>query len=146
MPIFTQAVMEAAPAVRMRSIKKGGKSIQAPMALSERQRIKRGITWIVEASKKKPGKTVSERVAREVIAVLRGQSSVLETKTKSHQLAMVNRLGRPRSEIFLKANVHFQRCFAQAIVSARKSITLSYHINNITPFISSYHRKCQISV
>ncbi|KAF9032967.1 ribosomal protein S7 domain-containing protein [Panaeolus papilionaceus] len=91
MPIFTQAVMEAAPAVRMRSIKKGGKSIQAPMALSERQRIKRGITWIVEASKKKPGKTVSERVAREVIAVLRGQSSVLETKTKSHQLAMVNR-------------------------------------------------------
>ncbi|PPQ65834.1 hypothetical protein CVT24_012061 [Panaeolus cyanescens] len=91
MPIFTEAVITASPAVRMRSIKKGGKSIQAPMALSERQRIKRGIMWILEASKKKPGKTVAERVAREVIAVLKGQSSVLETKSKAHQLAMVNR-------------------------------------------------------
>lgn len=47
--------------------------------------------WILEACDSKPGKTLEERLAREVIAVLEGNSKALAKKTELHRFAMVNR-------------------------------------------------------
>ena len=47
--------------------------------------------WILEASDSKPGKTLEERLAREVIAILEGNSKALAKKMELHRVAMVNR-------------------------------------------------------
>ena len=47
--------------------------------------------WILEASNTKPGKTLEERLAREIIAVLEGNSKALAKKMELHRFAMVNR-------------------------------------------------------
>ncbi|KAF9481323.1 ribosomal protein S7 [Pholiota conissans] len=94
MPIVERAVLDASPAVRCRKQKqRGGKSTMKPMALSERQRISLGLRWIRDAAdaKKVPGKTLEERLAREMIAIVKGTSSVLEKKRKMHEEAMANR-------------------------------------------------------
>jgi small subunit ribosomal protein S7 len=94
MPIVEQAVLAASPAVRCRKQKqRGGKSAMKPMALSERQRISLGLRWILEAAdaRKVPGKKLEERLAREMIAVLKGSSGVLEKKKRMHEEAMANR-------------------------------------------------------
>lgn len=61
------------------------------MALGEKQRTKYGVRWILEASQKKMGKTVEERLAREMVSVVRGDSEALRKKEEIHKFAMVNR-------------------------------------------------------
>ena len=89
--IVRQAVLLAAPAVRSMSHTQGGKIIPRPVALSEKQRTRYAVKWILKASENRPGQTLEERLAREIIATLQGNSSVLAEKERVHTFAMVNR-------------------------------------------------------
>ena len=98
MPIVEQAILAAAPAVKCRKLKRqGGKSSMVPKPLNERQRIHMAIRWIRDQvihekkARGAPGKKYEERLAREMIAVIRGTSPVLAEKKKTHEEAMVNR-------------------------------------------------------
>jgi hypothetical protein len=59
--------------------------------LGEKQRTRFAVKWILEACDSKPGKTLEERLAREVIAVLEGNSRALAKKLELHRTAMINR-------------------------------------------------------
>ncbi|KAF8263376.1 ribosomal protein S7 domain-containing protein [Lactarius quietus] len=89
--IVRQAVLLAAPAVRSMSHTHGGKIISRPIALSEKQRTRYAVKWIIKASENRPGQTIEERLAREIIATLQGTSSALTEKERVHTFAMVNR-------------------------------------------------------
>ncbi|EIN08139.1 ribosomal protein S7 [Punctularia strigosozonata HHB-11173 SS5] len=91
LPILRQAVLNASPAVRVKSIKVGGKTVHTPVALSERQRTHYGLKWMLKGSDHRPGMYVGERFAREVIAVLQGDSTALAKKLEIHKTAMTNR-------------------------------------------------------
>ena len=70
----------------------GSKSLVRPYPLNERQRMKKGIDWLLAKVKgKMSGWTLQERLAKEIIAVVRGDSPVLKLKEDAHKLAMVNR-------------------------------------------------------
>ncbi|KAI0360354.1 ribosomal protein S7 [Trametes cingulata] len=90
MPILREAVAAAAPLLRCRQFKRAAKQFVFPMPLNERQRARQAIEWIYEASHKKGG-SMGERLAREVIAVLKGESKVLELKENRHKLAVLHR-------------------------------------------------------
>ncbi|KAJ2924700.1 hypothetical protein H1R20_g12388, partial [Candolleomyces eurysporus] len=90
-PIVREAILKASPAVRVASTKVGARAIVRPIALSERQRTGKGIKWIIEASHDKPGKQMQVRLAKEMVAVVRGQSSALKKKEEAHKSAMVAR-------------------------------------------------------
>lgn len=62
-----------------------------PAALTEKQRIRAGINAVLAASKNKSGKRVEERLAREIIAVVNGDSKAIADKELAHKQAMVNR-------------------------------------------------------
>jgi len=81
----------ASPSVRMRSQKTGGKIVQKPVALNERQRTRRAIHWIVDASKTRGANVTEERFAMELIRVLNRESQVLDWKAELHKAAMLNR-------------------------------------------------------
>jgi small subunit ribosomal protein S7 len=91
LPILTAAVERASPLVRMRSRKQGGKNIQVPLPLSERQATRRGITAILEASKKRSDAELSVRLAKEILAVVEGTSNTLQRKEEAHKIALINR-------------------------------------------------------
>lgn len=71
--------------------RKGGKTVVKPIALGERQRTRFAIQWIMKASDSKSGRTVEERLAKEILAVLNGKSGALDKKEEMHKFAMVNR-------------------------------------------------------
>lgn len=95
MPIVQEAIFKAAPAVRCKKLKRNGGSTTdfLPMPLSERQRTAIGIRWIYDAVKAKgvPGKTLAQRLAKEMVAIIGGSSTVLKKKEDMHKEAMVNR-------------------------------------------------------
>lgn len=89
--IVREAVLLAAPAVRTMSHTHGGKIVSCPIALSEKQRTRYALKWILKACDNRPGQTLEERLAREIIATVQGTSSVLAEKERVHTFAMVNR-------------------------------------------------------
>ena len=76
MPIVQQAILDASPAVKCLRQKRGAKVMVKPAALNERQRIGKGIQWILEACRFRPGVTFPERLAQEILGVLDGSSYV----------------------------------------------------------------------
>jgi len=91
LPLLREAILSASPAVKCLSHRHGSKNVHKPVALGEKQRTRFAVRWILEASDSKPGKTLEERLAREVIAVLEGNSKALAKKMELHRFAMVNR-------------------------------------------------------
>jgi small subunit ribosomal protein S7 len=89
--IVREAILLSAPAVRTMSHTHGGKIVSRPIALSEKQRTRYAVKWILKACDNRPGQTLEERLAREVIATVQGTSSVLVEKERAHTFAMVNR-------------------------------------------------------
>jgi len=90
LPILREAILLVSPAVRVAMHKKGAKTIAMPMALNEKQRTRFGVEWILKASDKKPG-NVEVRLAKEFIAVVRGNSEALKKREETHRFAMLNR-------------------------------------------------------
>ncbi|KAH9849040.1 ribosomal protein S7 [Lenzites betulinus] len=91
LPLLRQAVVTAQPFLRCRQFKRAAKQFVFPMPLSERQRTRTALEWILDASDKKGGKHLPERLAREVVAVLKGDSTVLKKKEEVHKLAVLHR-------------------------------------------------------
>ena len=89
--IVREAVLLAAPAVRTMSHTHGGKIVSRPVALSEKQRTRYAVKWIIKACDNRAGQTLEERLAREIIATVQRTSSVLVEKERVHTFAMVNR-------------------------------------------------------
>jgi small subunit ribosomal protein S7 len=89
--IVREALLLAAPAVRSMSHTHGGKIVSRPIALSEKQRTRYAVKWILKASDNRSGQTLEERLAREIIATIQGTSSVLAEKERVHTFSMVNR-------------------------------------------------------
>lgn len=72
----------------------GAKAVVKPVALGEKQRIWYAVKWILDTVTRKAtsnGKTLEERLAREMIAIIQGTSEVLKKKEGVHRQAMANR-------------------------------------------------------
>lgn len=91
LPAVEEAIRIASPLVRLQTRKQGGKNLQVPIVLFSNQSRRRGIIAIIEASKKRNDNKLSLRLAKEMIAVLEGNSAALTRKLEVHRLATVNR-------------------------------------------------------
>ncbi|CAO3636159.1 unnamed protein product [Mucor fragilis] len=89
--VLLEAIETASPLLKLSSTKKGSKVVHVPTALRDRQRRRRAIVWMLDASKKRGEKSFEERFAAEVYDVSQGVSSVLQKKQQIHKQALANR-------------------------------------------------------
>ncbi|WVR03880.1 hypothetical protein IAU60_000879 [Kwoniella sp. DSM 27419] len=92
-PLVRQAILLSSPSIKILSMRKSAKTVLSPRALTERQRTRQGIAWILKAAEKgrKGGVSRDQRIAREVLAVLEGQSDVFKWLEERHKVAYLNR-------------------------------------------------------
>ena len=96
MPLIRQACQRAMPMVDVRRVKiTGVKAIMVPRALNERQRLRRAILTIVDASQRRVGTQRGQRIAIELVAVLNGESEVIKRKEDTHRAAVTARSNVP---------------------------------------------------
>jgi hypothetical protein len=78
-------------------MRKSMKSVPTPRALTERQRTRQAIAWILKAAEK--GRRVTakreERIAKEVLAILEGESEVFKWLEQRHKEAALARYVLP---------------------------------------------------
>jgi small subunit ribosomal protein S7 len=91
LPILRHAIFLASPSVRIKSHKKSAKSLMVPMPLTDRQRTFFAIKWLLQASKSRSDRKLEDRLAKEVIRIIEGESDVLKKKMEVHKLAVANR-------------------------------------------------------
>ncbi|OCF57987.1 hypothetical protein L486_04014 [Kwoniella mangroviensis CBS 10435] len=92
-PLLKQAIISSSPSIKILSMRKSAKTILTPRALTERQRTRQGIAWLLKASEKgrKGGVSRDQRIAREILGVLEGQSDVFKWLEERHKIAYLNR-------------------------------------------------------
>lgn len=93
-PTLKKALETVSPMVRLVQRRRGTKQTMTPQALTDKQRTRQAWKWIIEASDKRLSEKEYEfgrRLAREVMAVLAGQSDAIKNYMSTHQQAVINR-------------------------------------------------------
>lgn len=91
LPLVYEAVELAKPLLRMQSRKMGGKTLQVPIPLNQRQSTRRALKWIIQASDRRADRAIGRRLAVEVLSILEGNSSVLSRRDEQHKIGTNNR-------------------------------------------------------
>ena len=91
---LTSLIDSVAPLVKLRQQKGvlgGGQSLSIPVPLRVRQRRRTAIKWILDSAENNRDTYLADRVAKELIKVANGTSSVWEKRAQVHRLAITAR-------------------------------------------------------
>ena len=79
------------PEVEVRSRRVGGATFQIPMPIRPERKISMGMSWLINFSRKRNGKTMSEKLAAEIIAASNEEGGAFKKKTEVHKMAESNK-------------------------------------------------------
>src|SRR5215470_16786628 len=89
--IFETAMNNVKPAVEVRSKRVGGANYQVPMQVPPRRQQSLAIRWILEATRGKKGKPMSDRLAAEIMAAFRREGDAMTMRENVHRMADANK-------------------------------------------------------
>jgi small subunit ribosomal protein S7 len=89
--VFKQAVANAKPAVEVKSRRVGGASLQVPVEVRPERRTALAMRWLITFSRARSEKTMSERLAAELILASKGEGNTIKKKEDTHRMAEANR-------------------------------------------------------
>lgn len=95
--ILNICMEKCCPIIKMKRQKRFNKFIQVPLPLTEKQKRRRAIKWIVEESKKRKGYKFPDQLGMEFISILNDTSKVIKKKQQLHLEGLNN-----QSNILLK--------------------------------------------
>ena len=88
---FTTAVSNVKPSVEVRSRRVGGATLQVPHEIRRDRQQALAFRWILQATRKKKGKPMAERLASEIIDAYNGTGASVQWKENIHKMADANR-------------------------------------------------------
>ncbi|KAI9343117.1 ribosomal protein S7 domain-containing protein [Obelidium mucronatum] len=90
--IMANAVEKVEPLFKVVGVKKGAKSMLTPKPLTERQRRRTAIIWIIGAAESRNQKDPAGiRIGKELLAILSDESSTIQKRNQVHKTALQNR-------------------------------------------------------
>jgi small subunit ribosomal protein S7 len=88
---FTNALNNVMPVVEVRSRRVGGATFQIPTEVRPKRRQSMGMKLLVTYARKRGEKTMSERLANEIIAASRNEGAAVKRKDEIHKMAEANK-------------------------------------------------------
>ena len=89
--IFKKALDNVAPVLEVKSKRIGGATYQVPVEVSKSRRMAMAMRWIIQYSKTRKGKSMSDRLASELIAAANNEGSSIKKKEDTHKMAEANK-------------------------------------------------------
>ncbi len=89
--VFRKAIENAKPALEVRSRRVGGSTYQVPVEVRQERQQALAIRWLINFSKARPEKTMSESLAAEFIAAANGEGSTVKKREDTLKMAEANR-------------------------------------------------------
>jgi len=89
--VFTKALQESSPKMEVRPQRVGGATYQVPREVKEKRAMSLAMRWLLEASRKKKGKKMAEKLADEIIQASKGEGEAVKKKINVHKMAEANK-------------------------------------------------------
>jgi small subunit ribosomal protein S7 len=89
--VFEQAVQNATPVVEVKPRRVGGATYQVPVDIRAERRLALALRWLLHASRSRKGRTMSERLAAELLDAANNQGATVKQKLDTHRMAEANR-------------------------------------------------------
>ncbi len=89
--VFEKALENVMPVLEVKSRRVGGATYQVPMEVRAERRQTLGIRWLVTFARKRNEKTMSERVANELMEAATSQGGAFKKKEEVHRMAESNK-------------------------------------------------------
>jgi small subunit ribosomal protein S7 len=91
MEVFEQALNNVMPVLEVKARRVGGATYQVPIEVRPERRQALGIRWIVNYSRQRSEKTMSERLAAEIMDAANSVGGSFKRKEDLHKMAEANR-------------------------------------------------------
>jgi small subunit ribosomal protein S7 len=79
--VFKKALSNVSPALEVKSKRIGGATYQVPMEVSQSRKLSLAMRWILSFSRGRKGKTMSNRLAAELMAAANNEGSSIKKST-----------------------------------------------------------------
>jgi small subunit ribosomal protein S7 len=89
--IFKQALSNAKPVVEVKSRRVGGATYQVPVEVRPERRTALAMRWLIDYSRGRGEKTMSDRLANELVSASKGEGNTIKKKEDTHRMAEANK-------------------------------------------------------
>lgn len=91
MKIFKKALDNIKPVVEVRSRRVGGATYQVPMEVRPERRVSLGLRWLVDYARERGEKSMSDRLAGEILDAFHGRGNAVKKRDDVHRMADANK-------------------------------------------------------
>jgi small subunit ribosomal protein S7 len=89
--VFKQALANLKPVVEVKSRRVGGATYQVPVEVRPERRTALAMRWLITFSRDRNEKSMSEKLAAEVISASKGEGNAVKKKDDTHRMADANK-------------------------------------------------------
>lgn len=89
--IFEKAIRNASPIVEVKARRVGGSTYQVPIEVSSFRATNLSLRWIIKYSKQRVGRSMSIKLANEIIDTANDIGNTIKKKEETHKMAEANK-------------------------------------------------------
>ncbi len=89
--VFEQALYNATPVLEVKPRRVGGATYQVPVQIEGERRRSLAIRWLLTAAKNRPGKSMEEKLANELLDAFNNTGATIKRREDTHRMAEANR-------------------------------------------------------
>ena len=89
--VFEQALYNATPVLEVKPRRVGGATYQVPVQIEGERRRSLAIRWLLTSAKNRPGKSMQEKLANELLDAFNNTGATIKRREDTHRMAEANR-------------------------------------------------------
>jgi len=89
--VFELALNNAAPVLEVKPRRVGGATYQIPIEVPAGRRISLAVRWLLQSARNRPGKSMAEKLANELMDAAQGTGATIKKKDDTHRMAEANK-------------------------------------------------------
>jgi len=89
--IFNEAIQNVSPVIEVKPRRVGGSTYQVPVEVPAHRRLALAIRWILAAVRNRPGRSMAEKLAAELMDAAKGSGAAMKKKEDTHRMAEAHR-------------------------------------------------------
>jgi small subunit ribosomal protein S7 len=89
--VMEEAVRNVSPVLEVKPRRVGGSTYQIPVEVTPDRRLSLTMRWLLAAARSRPGKSMAEKLANELMDAARGTGAAVKKKEDTHRMAEANR-------------------------------------------------------
>ncbi|HET92385.1 MAG TPA: 30S ribosomal protein S7 [Chloroflexi bacterium] len=89
--VLEEAVQNVSPVLEVKPRRVGGSTYQIPMEVPSDRRLSLAMRWLLAAARSRPGKSMADKLANELMDAAQGSGAAVKKKEDTHRMAEANR-------------------------------------------------------